>query len=149
MKWNNESNLKKSLFYAFEVCFHFWLIPQFLVTHHVISNFYTFINTHALLKSIIMNTDHNRGTVPQYQTSGTNVSAGFTSSLGLNFNLQDKATFLKALKELSSIRDKNRHAGLKDVVSIIHSLTLYKKGRGRGWWKREFTNSFLKFTLFL
>lgn len=83
-----------------------------------------------------MNTFHNRGTVPQYQTFGTTVSAGFTSTLGLNLNLQDKPTFLKAPKELSIIRDKDRHAGLKDVVSRIHSLTLHKnKDGGRGWWE--------------
>ena len=97
-----------------------------------------------------MNTFHNRGTVPQYQTFGTTVSAGFASTLGLNLNLQDKPTFLKALEELSSIRDKDRHAGLKDVVTSIQSLTLYKKkDGGRGWWKTEFTNGFLKLTPFL
>lgn len=60
------------------------------------------------------------------------MSAGFTSTLGLYFNLQDKPTFLKALKELSSIRDKDRHAGLKDVVKEVFKRRMEEEGGGRG-----------------
>lgn len=70
-----------------------------------------------------------QGTTPQF-TLGTTVSAGFPSTLGIILNIQDNPTFIKVL--LEALGDKDRHTVLRDFISYILSLTLYKEDEGRG-----------------
>lgn len=53
------------------------------------------------------------------------MSAGFTSTLSINLNMQDTPTFLQVL--LEALGDKDRHIVFRDVISHIDSPTLYKE----------------------
>lgn len=71
--------------------------------------------------------------VPQCQTLRTTTSACFISSLGLSLNLEGKPAWLKALKELSSIRRQRQIHRFRRCHQQHSQIVYNKKGGGRGW----------------